>query len=98
MITSIFILLMMDYILTYISLTLGICFEANILMRWLMELPLWEGLILRTIMSVLVLIPFYVCKKKNIKLYNKACIIALSIEVIPFLAHLYWVFMLDKII
>ena len=68
--STIYLFLIFDYLLTYIGIRLNIIEEANILMIWLFKLPLIQGLLIRIILSGVVMFPFYYLKK-NCKYYKK---------------------------
>jgi hypothetical protein len=84
-------MLILDYVLTYIGIRIGIIEEANPIMKWLFELSFMDGIIIRIAISILLLIPYYFIKKTRIKIYNKLIIIVCVGYSLIFLLHLSWV-------
>lgn len=87
---AIFILLIVDYILTYIGIKVGLVEEANILMIWLFELPLLKGLLIRCIMSLFIIMPFFYLEK-HCKYYKKVLVVVISGYIFIMFLHLRWI-------
>ena len=93
MIIFLFILMMLDYALTMIGIDIGIIVEGNGLMCWLVSMPWQYGVVVKTAMSVLLLTPLYIAKKKQVPLYRTALIIVLIAYACVFTMHIYWITM-----
>ena len=88
----IFLLMMSDYLLTYVGINvLEFITEGNALMVWLFELPLFEGLIIRTLMGMFVYALLKIIQKLGSKHYQKVIKLIIVIEMIPHLLHLIWI-------
>jgi hypothetical protein len=85
--------MMLDYALTMVGLNIGIITEGNILMVWCTELPWQYGVVVKASMSVLLLTPLYIAKKKEVPLYRTALIIVLIAYACVFTMHIYWITM-----
>lgn len=93
MLSILFLLMMGDYLLTYLSMyVFGVAEEANYLMVWLMELPFWKGFIIRifVVLGPVVLLKFAE-KYKNPGVYRKILLVPLATQVVPYVAHGIWV-------
>lgn len=87
----IFTLFVADYICTYIGIHLHFIIEANPLMSWLFTYGFVQGLIIRIVMVVILLIPFCICKNKNITFYRKAIVVVLIFYMPVMVLHLSWI-------
>ena len=90
----IFLLIIVDYIFTYIGIQKLIITEANPLMGWLFTCNFEQGLIIRVVMAVILLVPFYMCKKHNIMFYKKSVLCVIIIYIPVMILHARWVFYL----
>jgi len=91
MIIFLFILMMLDYALTMYGISTGLIEEGNGLMCWLVNMPWQYGVVVKTAMSVLLLTPLYIAKKKEVPLYRTALIIVLIAYACVFTMHIYWI-------
>lgn len=91
MIVFLFILMMLDYALTMIGIEIGFIVEGNGLMCWLVNMPWQYGVVVKAVMSVLLLTPLYIAKKKEVALYKTALIIVLLAYAWVFSLHIYWI-------
>jgi len=91
MIIFLFILMMLDYALTMIGISTGFIQEGNGLMCWLVAMPWQYGVVVKASMSVLLLTPLYIAKKKEVPLYRTALIIVLIAYACVFTMHIYWI-------
>ena len=90
---SISVLLMADYLLTYIGIKIGFVYEANLLLRWLFDLDLFYGILIRLISIIFVIMLFRLFEKRK----NKDAIVFLSIfysmQFIIMAIHSNWIYM-----
>lgn len=93
MIIFLFLLMMLDYALTMYGIGTGFIEEGNGLMCWLVNMPWQYGVVVKTAMSVLLLTPLYIAKKKEVSLYRTALIIVLLAYAWVFSLHIYWITM-----
>lgn len=90
----IFMLAISDYIFTYLGInTLIVIAEANPLMIDFMKLPLYKGLLLR---SIIIFIPLFLlkCVEKqfeNPKNFRKIILAILLIQIFPNVLHAIWI-------
>ena len=98
MIIFLFILMMLDYALTMIGISTGFIVEGNGLMYWLVSMPWQYGVVAKASMSVLLLTPLYIAKRKEVPLYRTALIIVLLAYAWVFTMHIYWITMYLKTI
>ena len=85
------ILMILDYILTYIGINKGIISEANPLMVCFFSYPFSIGIFIRIFMVILLLVPFYILKYKHFKLYLRYASIACFLYVPVFILHIRWI-------
>jgi hypothetical protein len=88
---KLFILMLLDYILTYTGIFTGIITEANPFMVWLFSYPFSRGIVFRVLTIILVLIPFYILKHKGYKYYTKFINTVCIIYALVFIFHLNWI-------
>lgn len=91
----IYILSLCDYLLTYIGINMvGIISEANPLMVSFMALPLYKGLLLRMIISLIPILLFKGIEKyfSDHNSYKNIILLVLLIQVYPYSLHLQWVY------
>lgn len=89
--------MMLDYVLTKIALATGICEEANILMRWLVNMPFVPGLITRAAICGVLIIPFYLVKQQNITYYWITVSVAIAINLFAMFMHSLWIIKVLKL-
>lgn len=90
-----YILIVLDYILTYIGINiLDIVSEANPLMIKFMELPFYKGLFLRCLFGFLPVLLLKSIEKRYVDLRTYKLTIAsiLGIQIIPYTAHIIWLY------
>lgn len=85
-----FMLLMIDYVLSYIGIRINIIEDANPLMVWLFYLPFGQGIIIRAIMSGLVLTPF-LWLKTRCSYYNQLLSFIYFIYSFVMALHMRWI-------
>lgn len=88
----IFTLIIVDYILTFIGIQFNIIEEANPIMQGLLNLDFGQGLFIRILLAILLLIPFYICKNKDILFYKKSVISVIMIYIPVMTIHAIWIF------
>lgn len=86
-----FSLMILDFILTSIGISLGVIIEGNFLMGWLMALPFAAGLLVKTGMSIILLTPIYYAKLKNKRIYKVALWTAFIAYGIIMVMHALWI-------
>ncbi|MFA5305977.1 MAG: DUF5658 family protein [Candidatus Babeliales bacterium] len=84
------ILMLTDFVLTYISVTAQYAYEANSLMAWLFNLPFGWSLLARLVMMAVILIPFWLIFRKKDR-YKRLLRMALIGEGIIVLSHSWWI-------
>jgi len=84
--------MIVDYVLTKFGMSVGFIREGNVLMQWLMDLPLVIGLIIKVIISVVLLIPIVLVKAKSKTMYKYATLIILGAYCIVYILHTYWIY------
>lgn len=88
--SAVFALLIIDYLITYLGIQIGIITEANPLMRWLFELPIEKGLPIRAAMSLIVILPLWYLKK-HYKYYRRVIAFILAIYAVVMGMHYLWI-------
>ena len=88
---GLWIVVMLDYILTYIGVTIGIVYEANPFMVWLFEMDLWAGLMIRAVMATVLVGMFYYIKQKTEKAYTRLLVFFYVVNAVVMGFHLYWI-------
>ena len=88
----IYLIMLLDYVLTKIALNIGICYEANILMTWLVNMPVFPGILIKAAMGIVLLIPFYIIRKKNSRFYRGSVIIVLGLYLFVYVMHGIWIY------
>lgn len=83
--------LILDYILTFIGLDLGIIREGNFFLLWLFELPFILALSLRIIMALGLIKLFNHYKKRPNRDYRTALTAFYSIYSIVMALHFTWI-------
>ena len=86
-------LMMGDYLLTYWGMSMGYVTEGNGIMRWLMQLPLVDGLVVKTFISAVLLVPIALAGRTNRKLQRVACYIVLGAYTILYVWHGCWIYL-----
>lgn len=79
-----------DYVLTYVGLSNGIIEEGNPFMKYLMQLPFYQGLLIR--IAYLSILTFMLWIGRKTKLYKQALKIINGVYIFVFFLHLHWVF------
>jgi hypothetical protein len=92
MLILLFVLMLGDYLLTYFGMRAGFIMEGNGLMRWLMDLPLWDGLFVKIGISLLLLVPFVWARTQRKRIYNYALYIIFAAYGIIYIMHGYWIY------
>jgi len=88
---GLFILIIVDYLMTYVGIAMGIITEANPLMVWLFQLHLWPGLLIRLAFALVAVGLLVYAKRQDAKLYRSGVIVAYTVQVLVMGLHLYWV-------
>jgi len=83
-------MMLIDFILTYISVTGQYAYEANALMAWMFSLPFGWSLLARLAMMGIVLIPFWLIFRKRER-YKRLLRMAYIVEGIIVLSHSWWI-------
>lgn len=88
-----FILMMGDYFISYFGIHhLDIIEEANPIMVNFLKLPLWEGTIIKIFYSLFLILLFKIVEKyKNPIVFRRILLVPLGIQIIPYMAHVMWV-------
>jgi len=86
------VLIILDFLLTYAGISLGVIHEANPIMAWTFQLPFWQGFMIRIVGVIFVAIIFYALYKMNRKAYKKVLIFANTLNVFVLVLHLLWIF------
>ena len=94
LLSFLFLLILEDYFLTYLGIHhLRVIEEANPLMVGLMALPLSHGIIIKIISA---LIPIFLLKYVEHRLnpikYRKILLIPIAVQIIPYTAHVIWIY------
>lgn len=94
MLLLLFILMIIDYPLTYYGMyVLRTIEEVNPLMVTFMAMPFYKGFIIRVIYSLFIIsLLKYVEPYKHPVTYRKILFIPLAIQIIPYVAHAMWIF------
>ncbi|QZY56730.1 DUF5658 family protein [Crassaminicella profunda] len=94
-----FLLMIGDYLLTYLGMyTFGVVEEANCLMVWLMELPFWKGFIIRICIALVPILLLKLAERyKDPDIYMSILLVPLSIQFIPYIAHVIWIYKCLKV-
>ncbi|MBF8982062.1 hypothetical protein IZY60_00780 [Lutibacter sp. B2] len=94
MLPLLFILMIIDYPLTYYGMyVLRTIEEANPLMLKFMEMPFYKGFLIRVLYSLFFIsLLKYVEQYKYPVVYRKILFVPLSIQIIPYTAHAMWIF------
>lgn len=91
----VFLAMILDYILSYWGINILFCIEEfNPLMVSFMELPFHQGIIIRIIISLIVLLTIRLLRYKlnNRITYRGVLNLLLIVQIIPYLAHGIWLF------
>lgn len=91
---GLFVLILTDFVLTYMGVSSGIIEEANPLMVWMFELPFVPSLLLRILMGFIFLyIPYRLIKTGKVRpaLVKAFYGIAYAANIGILCVHLYWI-------
>jgi hypothetical protein len=91
---ALFILIVVDYLVTYIGITMGVITEANPLMRWLFNLHLWPGIAVRAALALSAVGLLSYARKRDARLYRSGVAVAYAVQAAVMGLHLYWVSLL----
>ena len=83
-------MMLIDFVLTYISVVGQYAYEANALMAWMFNLPFAASLLVRLAMMGIVLIPFWLIFRKRER-YKRLLRLAFVVEGIIVLSHSWWI-------
>lgn len=86
-----FVLMLIDFLLTYIGVSIGVIKEGNPLIAWSFNLPYWQSIGVRLISVLLVFIPLLILYRMNPNVYKKVLILAYIVNFIIIIIHLYWI-------
>ena len=92
MLIVLFVLMIVDYLLTYFGMRSGFITEGNILMQWLMNMPISYGILVKIALSVILLIPLIIAGKRAKKLQIIALYISFTAYVYVFAMHGVWIY------
>ena len=84
------ILMLIDFVLAYISVTGQYAYEANSLMAWMFNLPFGWSLLARLVMMAAILIPFWLIFRRKDR-YKRLLRLAYIVEGIIVLSHSWWI-------
>ena len=84
-------LMMFDYLFTYVGVTLGITYEANPLMVWLFDYSLLKGILFRLFMISVIMCMLSYIKIKRYSAYQKLIVFALVVNIVILFFHLRWI-------
>ena len=87
------ILLMADYLFTYVGIKIGFVYEANLLLRWLFELDLFYGILIRLVSILFVILLFRLFENRKNKDANVFLGIFYSIQFVIMALHSNWIYM-----
>ena len=83
-------LYMVDYLITYWGVSRQIIVEANPLMAGLMQLPFYQGFLIRLAVIVLGSIAFW--SGRNTKVFPYAMKIGCGVYLLVFVLHIGWIY------
>ena len=87
-----FIVMMIDYFLTYWGLNLGFIREGNPLMQWLMDMPLYYGVFVKLAICSALVFPLFIFRNKARKVSRAGLIVAFAAYAYVFSMHGYWIY------
>ena len=87
-----FIMMMTDYFLTYWGMAMGYIREGNVLMQWLMDMPLLWGIFVKVFMSAILVFPLIIFRKKAQITVRVAYILSFMAYAYVFSMHGYWIY------
>lgn len=90
------VMILLDFLLTYAGISLGIVREANPLIAWTFDLAFWQGFMIRILGAIFVSIIFYALYKMNRKAFRKVLIFANTVNVMVLMMHLLWIYAFVK--
>jgi hypothetical protein len=83
------IMLIADYLFTFIGIKINFITEANPLMKWAFKLPLTQGLLYRIAIALCLTSMLWFARKK--KYFKKLMIGITGAYSIVFVLHLFWI-------
>ena len=84
-------LLVIDYILSYIGITLGVAYELIPWSRWLSHLPFLAGLLVRGLFAWTILELLVRARSAHPHRYPNLVLVLYVLQVIPMTLHIYWI-------
>ena len=91
MLLSVWVVIMMDYVITYVGIRAVGIEEANPFMVWLFAYDIFTGLVLRGIMALGICLVLNWIKHKNRKYYTRILVFFYAIMLMVFSLHIHWI-------
>ena len=88
---AVWVVIMMDYVITYVGIRAVGIEEANPFMVWLFAYDIFTGLVLRGIMALGIIALLYWIKQKNEKYYTGILVFFYAIMLMVFSLHIHWI-------
>ena len=88
---GVWLIIMTDYLVTYIGIRAVGIEEANPFMIWLFDFDIFTGLVLRAIMALGIVGLLYWIRKRNRKYYTGILVFFYAVMLAVFSLHIHWI-------